>query len=80
MENYFRKGMETVQMTRSGETLAMSSREEEEEEEEEGEEGEGANEEEGDEEEGGEDTIKVDGDVDVEEELKPEDSSEMDCR
>ena len=75
MENYFRKGMETVQMTRSGETLAMSSREEEEEEE-----GEGANEEEGDEEEGGEDTIKVDGDVDVEEELKPEDSSEMDCR
>ena len=70
MENYFRKGMETVQMTRSGETLAMSSREEEEEEEGEG----------GDEEEGGEDTIKVDGDVDVEEELKPEDSSEMDCR
>ena len=57
-------------MTRSGETLAMSSREEEEEEEGEG----------GDEEEGGEDTIKVDGDVDVEEELKPEDSSEMDCR
>ena len=60
-------------MSRSGETLAMSSKEEQEEEEEK---------EEGvDEEEQGEDTIKVDGeDGDVEQETKTDDSTEMECR
>ena len=71
--------METsVQMSRSGEALAMSSREEEEEEEEE-EEGE-KGEEGGDEEEEGEETIKVDGNGDEEEETKTDHSTEMDCR
>ena len=62
--------METVEMSRSSEALAMSSREEEEEEQEE--EGE-----EGGEDEAGEETIKVDGDED---ETKTDDSTEMECR
>ena len=61
--------METVEMSRSSEALAMSSREEEEEEQEE--------EEEGGEDEAGEETIKVDGDED---ETKTDDSTEMECR
>ena len=59
-------------MSRSGETLAMSSKEEQEEEEEK---------EEGvDEEEQGEDTIKVDGEDGDVEEAKTNDSTEMECR
>ena len=65
------KGMETVEMSRSSEALAMSSREEEEEDEEE-------EEEKGGEDEAGEETIKVDGDDD--DETKTDDSTEMECR
>ena len=63
-------------MSRSGETLAMSSKEEQEEEEEEEE-----DKEEGvDEEEQGEDTIKVGGEDGDVEEAKTNDSTEMECR
>ena len=63
------KGMETAEMSRCGEALAIGSREEGEEEEEEGENAEGE----------GEEAVKVDGDGD-DEEAKTDDSTEMECR